>query len=321
MNFRIVFMGTPRFAVPSLEALIGAGCSIEAVVTQPDRPTGRHQIPTPSPVKLTALSYGIPVLQPEKVRTEEFETALKALSPDLLVTAAYGRILPAGVLAVPRIAPLNVHASLLPKYRGASPIQRCLMDGAERTGVTVMRMDEGMDTGDVLLQRSLEIPDDIDAEVLGDRLARLGAVALLEALDRIASGSEVYVPQDASLATEVRPLDREDGRIDWTWTARRVHDLIRGTRPWPGAYTTLDGIRIKILRAQLPAAVPGAPPPVLDFTTAVPPGAFIGPTASGFIVACADEPLEILELQPESGKRMAARDFGQNLRPGARFGT
>ena len=319
MNFRVVFMGTPRFAVPSLEALIGAGCTVAAVVTQPDRPAGRHQTPMPPPVKLTALSYDIPVLQPEKVRTPEFEAALRALEPDLLVTAAYGRILPAGVLAVPRIAPLNVHASLLPLYRGSSPIQRCMMDGALETGVTVMRMDEGMDTGDILLQRSMEVPDDIDAEELGDRLARLGAASLIEALDRIASGSAVYVPQDASKATAVRPLDREDGRIDWTRPARKVHDGIRGTQPWPGAYTTLDGNRIKIHRARVLPVESGTPSSTAS--TAILPGTFIGPTASGIAVACADATIEILELQPESGKRMAARDFGNNLRPGTRFDT
>ncbi len=323
MNFRVVFMGTPRFAVPSLEALIGAGCTVAAVVTQPDRPAGRHQTPMPPPVKLTALSYDLPVLQPEKVRTPEFEAALRALEPDLLVTAAYGRILPVGVLAVPRLAPLNVHASLLPLYRGSSPIQRCVMDGAVETGVTVMRMDEGMDTGDILLQKSLHIPADIDAEELGDRLARLGAAALIEALGRIASGSVVYVPQDASKATAVRPLDREDGRIDWSWTARRVHDTIRGTQPWPGAYTTIEGVRIKIQRARILAGEPDASPlPQSAFAAAsLAPGTFLGPTADGIAVACADAALEILELQPDSGKRMAARDYGHNLRSGTRFGT
>ncbi len=256
MNFRVVFMGTPAFAVPSLEALVGAGCDVAAVVTQPDRPTGRHQVPTPPPVKSVAESYGIPVLQPEKVRTPEFEQALRALSPDFLVTAAYGRILPAGVLAVPRVAPLNVHASLLPKYRGASPIQRCLIDGVSEAGVTIMRMDVGMDTGDVILQRSMDVSGDMDAEELSGDLARLGAAALVEALDRIRAGTATYSKQDESEATVVRPLDREDGRIDWNASARAVHDLVRGTRPWPGAYTTLCGARVKIHRTRLPGVSP-----------------------------------------------------------------
>jgi methionyl-tRNA formyltransferase len=311
MNFRIVFMGTPSFAVPSLEALVGAGCDVVAVVTQPDRPAGRHLTPTPPPVKLSAESYGIPVLQPEKVRTPEFEAALRACAPDLLVTAAYGRILPAGVLAVPRIAPLNVHASLLPAYRGASPIQRCLIDGATKTGVTILRMDEGMDTGDVLLQKTFPVSDDIDAEELSEHLARLGAATLVEALDRIASGAATFTKQDESLATVVRPLDREDGRIDWTETARRIHDRVRGTRPWPGAFTTLDGARVKIHRTRIPAGALGSGAP----------GALLGLTPEGLAVACGGGAIEILALQPESGRRMPAREFGHNLMPGTRFGT
>jgi len=311
MNFRIVFMGTPGFSVPSLEALVGAGCDVAAVVTQPDRPTGRHQVLTPPPVKSVAESYAIPVLQPDKVRTPEFERVLRDLAPDFLVTAAYGRILPAGVLAVPRLAPLNVHASLLPKYRGASPIQRCLIDGVTETGVTVMRMDIGMDTGDVILQRSLPVPGDMDAEELSEVLARLGAAALVEALDRFRKGTATYMRQDETQATTVRPLDREDGRIDWSVAARAVHDLVRGTRPWPGAYTTLCGARVKIHRSRLST----------DDGRRGEPGAFLGLAADGVEIACGRGSVTVLELQPDSGRRMPARDFGHNLTSATRFGN
>ncbi len=325
MNFRVVFFGTPAFAVPSLDALVAAGCTVAAAVTQPDRPVGRHQVPTPPPVKEAALSYGIPVLQPEKVRTPEFEAAVRGFSPDLLVTAAYGRILPAGVLGAARIAPLNVHASLLPRYRGASPIQRCLIDGATETGVTIMRMDEGMDTGDVLLQRSVPVPEDMDAEALEALLSRLGALALVEALDRIRAGTAVFTPQDASRATVVKPLDREDGRIDWSASARAVRDLVRGTVPWPGAFTTLDGRRLKVHRARVlaegeaPGAVRGATASERAHSAA--PGTVLGLLPDGLAVACGDGATALLEVQPESGRRMGARDFGLNLAPGSRFGS
>lgn len=325
MNFRVVFFGTPEFAVPSLDALVAAGCTVAAAVTQPDRPVGRHQVPTPPPVKSCALQFGIPVLQPEKVRTPEFEATMRTLEPDLLVTAAYGRILPTGVLAAARIAPLNVHASLLPRYRGASPIQRCVMDGATESGVTIMRMDEGMDTGDVLLQKAVPVPEDMDAERLEAVLARLGALALVEALDRIASGTAVFVPQDPALATTVKPLDREDGRIDWSASARRVRDLVRGTVPWPGAFTTLGGRRIKMHRARLLEAGEALDLPTLprvaSATGSAAPGTALGLLRDGLAVACGDGAVALLEVQPESGRRMSARDFGLNLPAPTRFGT
>lgn len=246
MRPRIIFMGTPDFAVPALQALIDHDWPVVAVVCQPDRPKGRHGHLQAPPVKQTAQAAGIPVLQPLKIRTPEFEQSLADLRPDLIITVAYGRILPANLLQLPPRGCLNLHASLLPQLRGAAPINWALIRGARETGITLMLMDEGMDTGDILLQKSLPLDDRIDAGQLSGRLAGMGAELLPQALEDYLAGRLVATAQDDSLATKAPIMTRETGEIDWTQSARAIHNLVRGTTPWPGAYTWCDGKRLKI---------------------------------------------------------------------------
>ena len=247
---RVVFMGTPAFAVPSLEALARAGHELAAVVAQPDRPAGRGQALKEPATKVWARGRGIPVLQPEKVRDGRLAAALGALRPDVLCVAAYGRILGKDLLELAPHGAINVHGSLLPKYRGAAPIQWAIARGEAETGVSIMQMDEGLDTGDVLLQRALPISLDDTAESLAPRLAALGGDALVEALAGLAAGTLVPVRQEAARATLAPILSREDGRIDWGQPAKVVHDRLRGFSPWPGAFTTLGGKTLKILEAR-----------------------------------------------------------------------
>ena len=231
---RIVFMGTPDFAVPSLLSLFEDGYPLLAVVCQPDKPTGRHQVLTASPVKQAALERGIPVLQPTKIRTGEFAAQLRALAPDMIVTAAYGRILPADILQIPPLGCLNVHGSLLPEYRGAAPVQWSIIDGRTESGITIMLMDEGMDTGDILIQSRIPIPPDMDAGQLMDALAMLGADLLPKAIQGLLDHTLEPVPQDESQATYAAMVNRETGHIDWTRPAADIHNQVRGTYPWPG---------------------------------------------------------------------------------------
>ena len=244
-------MGTPDFAVPPLRRLIELGYDVAGVVCQPDRPGGRHLNLVAAPVKQLASQYGIKVLQPEKVRTPEFEAELRDLQPDLVVTAAYGRILPPAILAVPPNGCLNVHASLLPAYRGAAPIQWCLVRGETVTGITIMLMDEGMDTGPILAQKAIAIPPDMDAGQLSDQLSDLGAEMLPDVIDQWLSGRIKPTPQDASAAFTIPMLTRESGAIDWTQPAGAIHNLVRGLYPWPGAYTWCGEKRLKIHRARV----------------------------------------------------------------------
>lgn len=255
---RIVFMGTPEFAVPSLEALLGAGEEIVAVYTQPDRPAGRGQKLTPPPVKVKAQERGLKVRQPESLREEVELAALEALEPDLLVVAAYGQILTRRALAAAGIMPVNVHASLLPSYRGAAPIQWAVARGETETGISIMRMARKLDAGDVLLVRSEPILPDDTAGSLHDRLAALGANCLLESLELLKSGAYHLVPQDESLVTWAPPLTKEDARLDWNQPARTLHNLIRGMSPWPLAHCLFRGAPFKVLRASL-AEESGAP--------------------------------------------------------------
>ncbi|MEA4888423.1 MAG: methionyl-tRNA formyltransferase [Clostridiaceae bacterium] len=315
MKTRIVYMGTPEFAVLPLQALLEQGCSVVGVVCQPDRPQGRHMRLEPPPVKKLAAARGIPVLQPEKVRTPDFEAALRALNPELIVTAAYGRILPPNILAVPRYGCLNVHASLLPAYRGAAPIQWSLIKGERETGVTIMLMDEGMDTGDILVQEKMAIPEDMDAACLSEQLSRLGARILPETVDRWLAGTLQRRPQNAADASPAPLMSREAGQVDWTMTAEQIHNLIRGTYPWPGAYTWCGDKKLKIHRAGI-----NRDPEICRTAAGLPAGTLCVCGAGTMSVACGEGVLDLLEIQSESGKRLHCRDCAHNYRLGQKMG-
>ncbi|HTP64424.1 MAG TPA: methionyl-tRNA formyltransferase [Geobacteraceae bacterium] len=304
-GLRLLFMGTPEFAAVSLRTLIDRGEQVIAAVTQPDRPKGRGQRLVAPPVKALAEECGIPVLQPVKVRAPEFIETVKALEPELVIVAAFGQILPKALLDIPRHGCINVHASLLPRYRGAAPINRCIMDGETETGVTIMQMDVGLDTGDMLLKRATVIAPDEDASRLHDRLAKIGAEALAEALDLMASGGLVPEKQDDRLASYAPMLRKEEGLIDWDREPEAIRNMVRGLNPWPGAYTFLDGRSLKIFRCRA-AAGSGLPGTVLEADR------------SGFVVACRVGGLLIEELQLEGKKRLSAKDFlaGYNIKPG-----
>jgi methionyl-tRNA formyltransferase len=231
VSLRIVFMGTPAFAVPPLEALASSGHTIAAVVSQPDRPSGRKMKVTPTPVHSAADRLGLPHYQPEKIRTEAYLEWLSGLQPDLFVTAAYGRILTPQILSIPRYGCLNIHASLLPKHRGASPVNASIIQGDRSTGITFMLTEEGMDTGDILYQESIAIPEDMDAGALSDRLSLLGASRVVSVIDAWVAGTLRPVPQDHSQATSTKPMKRDDGKIDWSMSATEIHNLVRGTLP------------------------------------------------------------------------------------------
>ena len=302
---RIAFLGTPEFAVPSLEALARSGHQVLCVVCQPDRPAGRgHELREPA-AKRWAHERGVPVLQPEKVRDGRLAADLSSRSPDLLAVAAYGRILGKDLLELAPHGAVNVHGSLLPKYRGAAPIQWAVAQGERETGVSVMQMDEGLDTGDVLLQRGLPIGPEDTAETLSPRLARLGAEALVEALGLVERGEVVPVPQDASQASLAPILEKEHGRIDWTLPARRIRDRLRGFSPWPGAWTTLDGKLLKVMAASAEEVRRPAGPPGSAFRIA----------GRGFGVLCGGETaLLVTEVQAEGKRRQGALDFMNGLR-------
>lgn len=248
---RVVFMGTPEFAVATLERLIESPHDVVAVVTQPDRPKGRGREIAPPPVKVRAEAAGIPVYQPEKLRKERFHETLAALKPDVAVVVAYGKILPKEILDVPVHGCLNVHASLLPKYRGAAPIQRAIANGDLETGVTIMKLDEGMDTGPIVTTEEVPILDDDDQISLANMLSVVGASLLVDTLDHLAAkGSVPLTPQDDSRATYAPPLEKKDARIDWKHSNERIICLIRAMVPWPGAFTTFKGQEWKILKAE-----------------------------------------------------------------------
>jgi methionyl-tRNA formyltransferase len=308
---RVVFLGTPAFAVPSLDALARAGHALAAVVAQPDRPAGRgHALKEPA-TKAWAQAHGVPVLQPEKVRDGRLAAELRALRPDVLCVAAYGRILGKDLLELAPFGALNVHGSLLPAYRGAAPIQWAVAN--RETGVSIMQMDEGLDTGDVLLQRAVPIAADDTADALVPRLAALGGEALVEALDLLGRGEAVPVRQDASRATLAPILEKEHGRIDWTRTAEEIANRLRGFTPWPGVWTTLDGRAVKIL-----AAASGA-----DAPAGAKPGAARKEAGRGLSVACGGgTALLVARLQPEGKAPQDALAFLNGLRKDAfAFGT
>jgi methionyl-tRNA formyltransferase len=295
---RIVFMGTPDFAVPSLEALLKSGDDVVCVVTQPDRPKGRGQVLTLSPVKLIAQREHIPVLQPTKMKDPEFLAALTAWKPDLIAVAAFGRILPPTILSLPPKGCINVHGSLLPKYRGAGPIQWAIINGETETGITTMLMDEGMDTGAMLLQEKMRIEPDDTAGSLSPRLALLGGRLLVETLKLLKAGTLVPQAQDHAQATMAPLLKKEDGVIDWRLPAAVLANRIRGLTPWPGAYTFLGPDRLMLYRAV-----------VLAEPTAEPPGRVIAVTKEAIHVATSERVLAVKELQPANSRRMTVAQY------------
>lgn len=304
---RILFMGTPDFAVASLAALADAGHEICAVVTQPDRPSGRGYKLAPPAVKTAALERGLQVFQPETLKNEALLPLLEQTRPDAVVVAAYGKLLPQYVLGFPPLGCINVHASLLPKYRGAAPINWAVINGERESGVTIMYMEKGLDTGDMLLAVRTPIADDDTAGTLHDRLAALGADALVHALALLEAGRITPVKQDDSLHTYAPMLSRDDCRLDFRQSAKQVRDRIRGLAPFPGAFMTLDGRQIKVYEAQFAPGV-GEPGRVL-----------YADKERGLVVACADGALRLDTLQPQGKRRMAAKEYlaGHPVLPGA----
>ena len=330
---RIIFLGTAELSCASLQALAGdAKYQIAAVVTQPDRPKGRDLKPQPSPVKSLALRLGLPVLQPERARDGKFITELRALRPDLIVTVAYGQILPPAILDLPRHGCLNVHTSLLPKYRGAAPIQWAIANGDTETGVTVMKMDVGLDTGDIIATRCTPIQPEDNSAALHDRLAQLGAELLAQTIPDYVAGKIQPRPQPAAGASHAAKIKKEDGRIDWNQPARTIWNRLRAFTPWPGAFTSLpkamEGTAssvpsfaksqgsdkalpskmIKIWKAEMVEKSGGA-------------GEVLSADKTGIVVGCGKGALRISELQREGGRRLTAAEFlaGHALKVGEKF--
>jgi methionyl-tRNA formyltransferase len=298
---KIVFFGTPAFAVPSLERLVSGGAEVVAVVTQPDRRRGRGQQSRPSAVKVAALAHGIPVLQPERAADTVFGAQLTAAEPDLGVVAAYGKMLPDSVLETPRLGTINVHASLLPRYRGAAPIHRAIIAGERETGITMIRLVRQMDAGPMLARAVYPIAEDDTSEGAERALADLGATLLLDTVAALDSGRAVEAEQDHDQATFAPRLTREDGRVDWTQPAETVRNLIRGLHPWPHAYTFLRSIRYLLLRCSVEPG-PG--------TARAPAGTILVARGDELHVACGHETvLALHELQPEGRKRLSTRAF------------
>ena len=308
---RSIFFGSPAFAVPCLDALHEIS-DVTAVISQPDRPAGRGLEMRPPAVKTRALELGLEVWQPKKVRTDEFAEKLRALAADVAVVVAYGRILPVAVLEAPRLGCVNVHASLLPRWRGAAPIQWAIARGDQQTGVTLMQMDEGMDTGPILAVASTPIERDDDAATLGERLSKMGAELLRRELPRYVAGEITPQSQDHDYATMAPLLEKAHGRIDWDKPSDAVHNQIRGMNPWPGAHTVLGDRHIKVHRAIASTLDPDG----------ARPGQVIALDPEGILVACAEGTLEIQEIQESGRKRVAARDFisGRRIALGDWFG-
>lgn len=315
---KIVYMGTPDFAVPPLLALVKSEYQICGVVTQPDKPKGRSKTPAPSPVKEAALKYELPVYQPEKVRDPEFVELLKELAPDLIVVAAFGQIIPKVILDMPEFGCINIHASLLPKYRGAAPIQQSIIDGEKESGVTIMKMGVGLDTGDMISQASVPITLETTGGSLFDELAESGADLLIRTLPDIFAGTAVYTPQPEESPTPyVGMISKKMGKMDFSKDAEVLERLVRGMNPWPSAYTSLNGKGLKVWKSfvekteDLPETAEGKKP-----------GTVLKADASGIHVLCGKDALVCTEVQLEGKKRMDAGAFlrGYKLEPGAVLG-
>jgi methionyl-tRNA formyltransferase len=308
----LIFCGTPRFAVPTLEALVAAGHAVPLVVTQPDRPRGRGMELAASPVKESAIRLGIPVMQPAAIKNNlEFRASLEALRPDAIIVVGYGRIIPQWMIDLPRLGNLNLHASLLPKYRGAAPIQWAIARGEAVTGVTTMRIDAGLDTGDILLQREMPIAADDTAETLAPRLAAVGAELMVETLRGLESGEVKASPQDHALATLAPILTKEDGRMNFSRAASELFNRMRGFKPWPGAFTTFRMKNMQVHRAE-----------TAQFASDLLPGT-LAVDAHRLFVGCGQEtPLNLIEVQLDGKRRMSAQEFinGYQPKPGERLG-
>lgn len=304
-GWRIIFMGTPAFACPTLQTLLDRGENVIATFTQPDRPKGRGQKLQPPPVKELALHHNIPVYQPPKVRAPEVIEQIRDLNPDLIVVVAFGQILPKALLEIPPHGCVNVHASLLPRYRGAAPLNWCIVNGETETGVTTMLMDVGLDTGPMLLKKSTPIGPDETITSLHDRMSLLGAELLAETLDGLHAGTIVPEHQIDSQSCYAPLLKKEDGLIDWNLPARQIHNLVRGLASWPGAYSFLEGQPLKIHRTSIADG-------------SGPVGTIINSSPSGIEVACGNGSLLIHELQAASSRRLDVASFlaGHPLKPG-----
>lgn len=307
---KIIFMGTPDFAAASLEALIASRHEIQAVVTQPDKPKGRKGELTPSPVKVVAEGKGIKVYQPLKVRDEEFVETLRAYNPDVIVVVAFGQIIPLSILKMPKFGCVNIHGSLLPKYRGAAPIQWAVLDGEKETGITTILMDEGIDTGDILLKKTIKIDTDETSGSLFDKLMALGAETILETLDELEKGSLTPTKQGESPTAYAKMLTKAMGLIDFTKSAKELDCFVRGMDPWPSAYTLLSGKTLKLWKVR---AVDGSGKA----------GSVIDIDKESFTIACGEGAIEVLEVQLEGKKRMSAGDFlkGSTLNIGQELGV
>ncbi len=307
---RIIFMGTPQFAVPSLKALLDQGENIVGVVTRPDRPKGRGRKLTPPPIKLLALEADIPVFQAAKIKTDEFYKSLQELQPDLIIVVAYGRILPLNILNLPKHGVINVHGSLLPEYRGAAPVQWAIIRGESKTGVTVMEVDKGLDTGDMLLRAETAISPDDTAGSLAEKLADLGGKTLAQALNLMRQGILLPQKQDDSQATYAPPLEKKMGIIDWTKSAREIDCLIRGLDPWPMAWTTCNDKWLRLMR-----------PVVINKTAGDKPGLVCRVDKNGLLISCGRDSLLVREVQLQGSKRMDVASFicGHSLEPGYEF--
>jgi methionyl-tRNA formyltransferase len=324
---RIVFFGTPAFAVPSLDALIASSHAVAAVVSQPDRPSGRGQQTHPTPTKLVAQARGIPLVQPAKIRDEGFLQQIRDLHPDLGVVVAFGRILPDALIAIPRLGMINVHASILPRYRGAAPIHRAVLAGDAETGVTIMRVATELDAGPTFATARVPIPPDATSGDMERTLAHLGATLLLRVVDDLSAGRAVETPQDAAHATHAPKITKAEGAIDWTEPAAVIHNKVRGLQPWPLAWTHLAGERLVLrrtadlgVRSALGTVTPEAPH--ADLTPGPAPGTVLRAHGDELIVACGGGTgLRVLEIQPEGRRTMTAREFvaGRRAVEGARF--
>ncbi len=302
---KLVFCGTPQFAVPTLERLVEAGFDVRLVVTQPDRPKGRGLELVASPVKQTALRLGLPVLQPDKIKhNEELRAKLEEISPAAIIVVGYGRIIPKWMLDLPKYGNINLHASLLPKYRGAAPIQWAIAKGERITGVTTMRIDEGLDTGDILLQKEQAILEEDTAETLSPRLASVGAELMVQTLRGLAENSIKPQPQNNADATLAPVLKKDIGRIDFSRTAQEIYNRLRGFQPWPGAFTTFRGKNLNITAAR-------------PSSERVPQAEFLVKDGNLFVGCGNGTSLQLLEVQPEGKRRMAASDFVHGYRPQA----
>ncbi len=308
---RVVFFGTPDFAVPTLDALLHSRHRVVGIVTQPDRPRGRGFEVTDAPVKAHASAAGVPVLQPEKLKDPTFLTAFSALDADLAVVAAYGKILTDTILALPRLGFVNVHASLLPRHRGAAPVHRAIIAGDRETGVTIMRIVKALDAGPMLATVRVPIGPDDQSDEVERHLARLGAGLLVSTVDALAGGHVIAVAQDSTQATYARRLTKEEGLVDWMQSAGRVHNLIRGLHPWPLAFSFLNGKRLILRRSAVLAALNA------------PPGTVVEAQGDRFTVAAGTSGIAILEIQAEGKRPMAPREFlaGHRITPGSHFSS